>query len=397
MLRRGADGALDAGTPAGRLALSSLNRVVVTKKRLTAASTTALAQVAATPAATPAEDEDFAAAADALGDVTAAAFFPTDIIRPLGGALVIPIARHPSVLLAIGVDDRGPDDRVVKLVLVHTAPSDAREDADTGARRCPARPFRRCPDSASAMSSRRCRFGPTARSLSAARLGRARIQGSSARCSREETFRPSSGGVSRESPKTSSTRAQNSECMPSANLSRLTDEELAPCAPEDHRCLEILLERYQEKVRACAWKMVGDPNEVEDLTQEALLRLIRSLPGFRARSSFATWVYQIAHNTCVDAYRRRSRMPVAAVQLEDQEGELSLPEQLVADGTDPEVLLEDAIAECYLEQALRELPEDYARIATLRLIDGWSNEEIAAGLGISRDAAKGKLKRARAG
>ena len=174
----------------------------------------------------------------------------------------------------------------------------------------------------------------------------------------------------------------------------LPDEELVPCAPDDHRCLEVLLRRYEEKVRACAWKMVGDPNEVDDLTQETLLRLIRSLPGFRARSSFATWVYQIAHNTCVDAYRRRSRMPAVATELDGEEGELV--HQLAADGTDPESLLEDAIAECYVEQALRELPEDYARIATLRLLDGWSNEEIAAALGLSVDAAKGKLKRARA-
>ncbi len=76
--------------------------------------------------------------------------------------------------------------------------------------------------------------------------------------------------------------------MFTVNLRELPDEQLAPCAPEDHRCLEILLGRYQEKIRACAWRMVGDPNEIEDLTQETALRLIRSLPGFRARSSFAT-------------------------------------------------------------------------------------------------------------
>jgi RNA polymerase sigma-70 factor (ECF subfamily) len=124
--------------------------------------------------------------------------------------------------------------------------------------------------------------------------------------------------------------------------------------------------------------------------------VIRSLPGFRARSSFSTWVYQVAHNTCVDAYRRRSRTPVAAEQLEDEDGEPSPAERLVAEGTDPEVLLEDSIAECYVEQALRELPPGYAQIAALRLLDGWSNEEIADELEMSIDAVKGKLKRARA-
>jgi RNA polymerase sigma-70 factor (ECF subfamily) len=179
------------------------------------------------------------------------------------------------------------------------------------------------------------------------------------------------------------------------DLRRRTDEELVPCALEDHRCLEILLGRYEEKVRACAWRMVGDPNEIEDLIQESLLRLIRSLPGFRARSSFGTWVYQIAHNTCVDAYRRRSRAPVSAASFDTEPGE-PLANQLVAEGTDPEALLEDSIAECYVEQALRELPPDYARIAALRLVDGRSNEEIAEALGTTVYAVKGKLKRARA-
>lgn len=156
------------------------------------------------------------------------------------------------------------------------------------------------------------------------------------------------------------------------------------------------MERYLEKIRACAWRMVGDPNEIEDLTQETVLRLIRSLPGFRARSSFTTWVYQVAHSTCVDAYRKRARAPVAVAQLEGDDSEGSLVERLVAEGSDPEALFEDAIAECYVEQALRRLPPEYGGIARLRLVEGWSNEEVAAAVGTSVDAVKGKLQRARA-
>ncbi len=183
------------------------------------------------------------------------------------------------------------------------------------------------------------------------------------------------------------------------NLEQLADEALVPLALEDHRCLETLLERYMAKIRACAWKMVGDAAEIDDLTQETVLRLIRSLPGYRARSTFSTWVYQIAHNTCVDAYRRRSRMPAVAgtLRIEEGEDETGPTASLAAEATDPETLFEDAIAECYVEQALRALPPDYAKIATLRLLDGWSNEQIATALGVSVDSVKGKLKRARAG
>lgn len=178
----------------------------------------------------------------------------------------------------------------------------------------------------------------------------------------------------------------------------LADDALVPRALEDHECLRVLLERYTDKIRACAWKMVGVPGEIDDLTQETLLRLIRSLPGYKARSSFSTWVYQIAHNTCVDAYRRRARMPTTTLSLEreDRDDAPGGPLGAEAAGPDPEALFEDAIAECYVEQALRSLPPDHARIAALRLIDGWSNEQIAAELGVSVDSVKGKLKRARA-
>lgn len=180
------------------------------------------------------------------------------------------------------------------------------------------------------------------------------------------------------------------------DLDELPDEALLPRALEEHDCLETLLRRYEQKIRACAWKMVGDPNEIDDLTQETLLRLIRSLPGFKARSSFATWVYQVAHNTCVDAYRRRSRAAGHQLGLERREVDGEILEGSADQETDPEALFEDAIAECYVEQALHALPAAYATIATMRLIDGRSNEEIAAELGTSVDAVKGKLKRARA-
>ena len=84
-----------------------------------------------------------------------------------------------------------------------------------------------------------------------------------------------------------------------------------------------------------------------------------------------------------------------ADRLDNDEAGAEVADRLVAEATDPEALFEDAIAECYVEQALMALPPDYRRIATLRLIDGWSNEQIATELGTSVDAVKGKLKRAR--
>jgi RNA polymerase sigma-70 factor (ECF subfamily) len=182
--------------------------------------------------------------------------------------------------------------------------------------------------------------------------------------------------------------------MSVTSLDRVSDEQLAVCAEQNARCIEALLARYEEKIRACAWRMVGDPNEIEDLTQETLLRVLRSLPAFKGEASAATWVYRIAHNTCVDAHRRRAARP-QTTPLEFGDERIG-PNQWAGDETDPALLLEDAVAECFVEHALRGLPADYARIASLRLLDGLPNEEIAVRLGTSVDSVKSKLKRARA-
>lgn len=181
---------------------------------------------------------------------------------------------------------------------------------------------------------------------------------------------------------------------PTDQLSDLSDEQLALSAARDRRSAEALVARYHEKIRACAWRMVGDPNDIEDLAQETVLRLLRSLPSFRGEASAATWVYRIARNTCVDAHRRRAARP-QTVPLELGE-EASAAEAAAGLEPDPAAVLEDAVAECFVEHALGELPADYSRIAALRLFDGRSNEEIAARLGTSVDSVKSKLKRARA-
>ncbi len=182
--------------------------------------------------------------------------------------------------------------------------------------------------------------------------------------------------------------------MSTTSLDRVSDEELVLCAAGNRRCVEALVSRYEEKIRACAWRMVGDPDEIDDLTQETLLRLIRSLPGYKGEASASTWVYRIAHNTCVDAHRRRAARPRTTPLEVDEDGAAGeAPAGLEAD---PAALLEDSVAECFIEHALGELPNDYAGIASLRFVDRLSNDEIAARLGTSIDSVKSKLKRARA-
>ena len=129
VLAHGADGSIDPTTAAGRLALSSLDRVVVSRTRLRAASTSTLVRAAPRRSASLAADLNLAAAATALGRVTSAAIFPAGQVRPPSGVLFTPIAERPARLLAVALDDAGPSRSTIKIALVYRSPADARADA----------------------------------------------------------------------------------------------------------------------------------------------------------------------------------------------------------------------------------------------------------------------------
>ena len=133
LLSRGDDGEIDPATPVGRLALASLNRVAVRGRRLVASSTSELARavLAARGQSLPAGDADLALAARAVGGATAAVVLPSEFVRPPTGVLVAPLVLGNASLVAVGLDDRGPRERVVTIVLVYGNEAEARDDAST--------------------------------------------------------------------------------------------------------------------------------------------------------------------------------------------------------------------------------------------------------------------------
>lgn len=122
------EGGIDVTTPEGRLVLGSLNRVASRPGLLVAGSTTALVVRAGGPERM-ADVPAVAVAARALGDVTAAAVLDPTIVRPPAGVPSEIVPRHVAERVAIGIRDRPPPGRVVRIVLVYAEVNDAREDA----------------------------------------------------------------------------------------------------------------------------------------------------------------------------------------------------------------------------------------------------------------------------
>jgi len=93
--------------------------------------------------------------------------------------------------------------------------------------------------------------------------------------------------------------------LSSGKTELLKDEELVEQAKEgDRRALEILLERYQAFIYNVAWKMVGNPPDAEDVTQEVIIKVITNLARFEGRSAFKTWLYRIAVNHMLSMKKR---------------------------------------------------------------------------------------------
>lgn len=181
-----------------------------------------------------------------------------------------------------------------------------------------------------------------------------------------------------------------------AEWTHLSDEELAlRCSKHVEGCLEELVRRYEKRVRDCARRMSLDRQQAEDLVQETFLRMVASIPRFRGQSAFATWMYRLAHNTCIDAFRKATRERRHRLTSVPDDREEDPIDQLVAGFGDPERELDVGIQECYVGRALAELPEDYREIVRLRLGDGRSSPEVAEILGASVDSVKSKLRRAR--
>lgn len=186
--------------------------------------------------------------------------------------------------------------------------------------------------------------------------------------------------------------------MPKATKwAEMSDDELAlHCSVEMDECLEELVSRYEDRIRRCARRMAIDRDQAEDAVQETFLRLVASLPRFEGRSAFNTWLYRLAHNTCVDAFRRGARSGRhRAASSEDGDGPGIVLEELPAGWGSPEEELDRQIQECYLGWVLSGLPDDYREVIRLRLGEGRSTEEAAQLLGTTQDSVKAKLRRAR--
>ncbi len=157
---------------------------------------------------------------------------------------------------------------------------------------------------------------------------------------------------------------------------------------------EALVRAHEKNVYNLALRMTGDPQDAEDMAQEAFLKAYRSLGDFRGESRFSVWLYRVVSNVCLDFLRRRSRRPSVSLTEEDDEGE-ELQRDVPDERFSPEALLERKLTREAVRAGLRELPEEQRQILLLREIEGLSYEEIGEILDLEPGTVKSRIFRAR--
>lgn len=130
---------------------------------------------------------------------------------------------------------------------------------------------------------------------------------------------------------------------------------------------EELVRRYQRRVYAVIYRLVGTQGETDDLSQEAFLQIFRALPRFRVGTDLDAWVYRIASNVAVDALRRRTKDTRLLTRLR-----VAPPPEETAPAAAPDAEVARAV-----RAAVDDLPPDQKSAIVLRIFEGRSHEEIA--------------------
>src|SRR6266498_2676699 len=150
---------------------------------------------------------------------------------------------------------------------------------------------------------------------------------------------------------------------------REVDQQLVERAQRgDKRAYELLVMKYQRKLARLLSRLVRDPAEVEDVTQEAFIKAYRALPSFRGESAFYTWLYRIAINTAKNYLVAMGRRAPTSTGFDNEEAENFEDADQLRDTATPENELQGKQIAATVNKAMDALPEDLRTAITLREI-----------------------------
>jgi RNA polymerase sigma-70 factor (ECF subfamily) len=152
----------------------------------------------------------------------------------------------------------------------------------------------------------------------------------------------------------------------------------------DRAALDVLLGRHVDRVHEICRRILGNPDDALDATQEALISVSRSIARFDGRAAFTTWLYRVATNAALDELRRRGRRPTPT-------------ETLVETGISPSSSDPEAAGDRIdIDAALARIPEDFRVAVVLRDLCDLDYAQIAEMLDVPPGTVRSRIARGRA-
>jgi RNA polymerase sigma-70 factor (ECF subfamily) len=156
--------------------------------------------------------------------------------------------------------------------------------------------------------------------------------------------------------------------------------------------MDALIRATYADVYALARRLLGDPSDAADATQEVYVKVVRSVMAFRAEASFGSWLDRTTVDVCLAALRARGDVHARGQSA----GAGELPVDLADPAPDPSERAASADLAARTSAALAALSDDAREVVVLRDVQGLSTKETAGVLGISEGAVKVRLHRAHA-
>jgi RNA polymerase sigma-70 factor (ECF subfamily) len=162
---------------------------------------------------------------------------------------------------------------------------------------------------------------------------------------------------------------------------------------------ESVLRLYHARIYNLAYRLLGNPEEAADLTQDAFVRAYRAYPRFRGSTeAIYPWLCRIAVNGCKNKFKeigRRRRYEAFSLDEPVDAGDSMLAFEPGDESADPAGVFEQHEMETKIQEAIQSLPPEYRVVVVLRDMQGLSYQEVADATGLTTDVVKVRLFRGR--
>jgi RNA polymerase sigma-70 factor, ECF subfamily len=168
-----------------------------------------------------------------------------------------------------------------------------------------------------------------------------------------------------------------------------SDEELVEaCLAGEESAFDVLVGRWEKRIRGAIYRFIGSEDDARDLCQEAFLKAYKSLGSFKQEARFSSWLYQIALNLCRDRLRRRrGRTMVSLDELEEGGAAMTMPGPSALD------LLQERDMSRLVAGAIASLADEQREVIILKEYQGLTFLEIAQVLDMPISTVKTRLYR----